>query len=289
MTSVFDKIFGGSEQTQQSSSTPQNMNPFTTSLGPEVNSLAASLSNGIPQYTGPTSAPASDNENSLLGNLMTQNGQGGGAAGTNNYLSGVLNGNYLPTMGPNGEVTGNPFLSGAITAAQRTTMDNLTQTLGRTLPGYFTANGHMISPNNNGQGGSSAFDTAAAVATQGAANAMGDIASTMGSNAYGQERTNQQQAAQLSQSEVTNTINTLQAESLPRMIQQLGIQNGMSLYQTNVSGLLQLLQTLGGIAQPVVANAGQSTGSGSSTPGALAGITNFFKGGAGSAANGIMG
>lgn len=262
MLNILQDLFGGSSNTTQSTSTstPSNLNPFTTSLGGSVNALGTSLAGGLPQYAGPTQPAMTDNENSLLGNLMTQNGQGGGAAGTNDYLSGVINGNYLP-----GQPGGNPFLQQAITAAQRTTMQNLSQTLSRSLPGYFAANGQTVGPNNNGQGGSSAFDTAAALQSTGAANAMGDIASNMESTAYGQERTNQQQAAQLSQQQVSNTINTLQAETLPTMIQQLGISNGMQLFQTNVSGLLQLLQTLGGITSPTIGNTQTSNSSGSMT------------------------
>lgn len=223
---------------------------------------AGAFGGGIPGYNGPTAAGMTGNEGDLIKQLMSMQGQGGGVSGTNDYLSKVMGGNFLP-----GQPGGNPFLSGAITAAQRTTMDNLTDTLSRSLPGYFTANGQMISPNNKGEGGSSAFDMAAATASRGAATAMGDIAATMGSNAFGQERQLQQQAVPLSQQEIGQTIQTLQAASLPRMIQELGIERGMSLYQTNITGLLQLLSTMGNLAGPVVANAstGQSTQQGQGT------------------------
>ncbi len=266
MLNILQQLFGGSSQQSTSQSLPQNMNPFTNMLAPQVGSLAGSMAGGLPQYGGPLNAPMSGNEGNLLTQLMTQQGQGGGVAGTNDYLTKVLSGSFLP-----GQPGGNPFLQDAITAAQRTTTNNLDQTLSRSLPGYFTANGHMIAPNSaSGNGGSSAFDTAAAIATRGAATAMGDIATNMSNTAYGQERTNQQQAVQLSQQEVQNTVSNLQAQSLPRMIQELGIERGMSLFQTNLSGMLQLLQSIGGIAQPVVGNSQTSTSKGESQGNAFA-------------------
>lgn len=285
MTNLFQDIFGGSTNNQQSTSTPTNMNPFTGSLGGSVNTLGNSLAGGLPQYSGPLAAGMSGNEGSTLSTLMQQQGQGGGVAGTNNYLGGVLAGNMMP-----GSPGGNPFLQSAITGAQRTTMDNLNQTLSRSLPGYFTANGQMISPNNNGQGGSSAFDYAASNATKGAANAMGDIAANMSNNAFNTGVSQMQGAAQLSQQEVQSTIQNLQAQSLPRMIQQMGITNGLQLYQENLSGVLTLLNTIGGIAKPVVGQVGQSTGEATSTPGILPDISNligsFNKGGGGGTGGG---
>lgn len=270
MTDAFTQIFGGGSQ--QQSSTPINMNPFTNSLYPQVNALASNLAaNGIQKYNGPLYSPMGGNESDMLSQLMQMQSQGGGAPGTNDYLKNVLSGNYMPGKD-------NPFLKDYITAAQRGTMNNLTETLSRTLPGYFTANGQMISPNDKGRGGSSAFDTAAALATQSAGKEMGDIATTMSGQAYDQERNRQQQAVGLSQQEVQNALGILQAQSLPRMIQELGIERGLALYQTNTTQLLQLLQTLGGLAAPVVASQGQA--SGSNTPGALAGGTNLLKAGA---------
>lgn len=267
MSNLFQDIFGGS--TTSSTSTPQNMNPFTSSLGGSVNTLGNTLAGGLPQYQGQLAAPMSGNEGATLGTLQQQVGQGGGVAGTNDYLSNVLQGGMMP-----GSPGGNPFLQNAITAAQRTTTDNLTNTLSRSLPGYFTANGQMISPNNNGQGGSSAFDYAASNATKGAANAMGDIAANMSNNAYNTGVQQMQGAAQLSQAEVSNTVQNLQAQALPRMIQQMGITNGLQLYQTNLTGVLTLLNTLGGIAKPVVGQDAQS--SGTQTPGILPDISGLL-------------
>lgn len=65
----------------------------------------------------------------------------------------------------------NPFSGAFIDQAQRRTMENLEETLSRTLPGRFTQAGHIVQPQ-----GSSAFDRAAAIASRGATQEMGDIA-----------------------------------------------------------------------------------------------------------------
>ena len=251
----FQSIFGGSNTSSTTTSTPSNLNPFATSLGGTVNALGTNLGGGLPTYSGPLSAPIGANESNVLSQLM-------GSTGTNSpntgYLSSVLSGQYLP-----GQPGGNPFLQDAITAAQRTTMDNLTDVLGRTLPGRFTSAGQFTNPQ-----GSSPFDMAAALASRSAGHAMGDIAANMSSNAFGMERQNQQQAVALNQQEVQNTVANLQAQALPRMISELGIERGLSLFQTNISGLLQLLQTLGGITGTAIGNTSSGTSTGT-TQGAM--------------------
>jgi hypothetical protein len=287
MANVFQDIFGGSTTNQQSTSTPSNLNPFTSSLGGATNTLGSTLAGGLPQYNGALTAPITDNQTSLLNNLMTQNSQGGSAPGTNQYLQNVLSGNFMP-----GSSSGNPFLSASITAAQQPTINNLSQTLSRSLPGYFTANGQMLSPNNNGQGGSSAFDTAAALATQSAATTMGNIASTISSNAYNTGVQQMTAAAGLSQQEIQSTISNLNAQALPQMIQNLGISNGLQLYQENLSGVLNLLSTLGGISKPIIGNTTQSTGTTDQTNGILPDLTALFNpkgGGSGQAGAGGTG
>lgn len=73
----------------------------------------------------------------------------------------------------------NPFLDSYIQSAQRNTQQALEETLSRTLPGRFALAGQQTQP-----GSSSAFDRAAAIATRGAADAMGDIATNINYNAY---------------------------------------------------------------------------------------------------------
>lgn len=249
-------LFGGAQQqsNQTSQSTPVNVNPFTNMYSGDLTRL---ISGGTPQYSGPLNANMTGNEGDILGDLM---GQRGGPSGRGDYLSDVIGGKYLP-----GQEGQNPFFDAAVKAAQRPTLQGLEETLSRSLPGRFTAAGHMLQPNENGSGGSSAFDRAAAVATRGVAQAVGDIATNMGNTLYGLERNNQQQAVQLSQQEVQTSIQNLQAQSLPRMISELGIERGLGLFQTNVQALLSFLNTVGQITRPVVGQESFATGSSTGT------------------------
>lgn len=272
MTSVLQQIFGGgsSSQATQAQSTPTNMtNPALSNLAPGLatslqsllSSLTGSTNNANPTggITPVTQAPVTAQEQTLLNQLPGQTGPGTASAG---WINDVLAGKYLP-----GGANANPALAGTITAAQRPTLDNLTQTLTQALPGRFAAAGQSLQPNSPGStgGGSSAFDDAAALAFQSAANTSTDIASNIANNEYNTGVQTQTTAAGLDQNEVNNTINALQASALPRLIQQNGLDQGLQLFQTQVSNLLQTLQTIGGVQAPVVANASESTGQGSST------------------------
>lgn len=277
MSSVIKTLFGGGTATSQSTSTPTNLTSqdyqnLTPDVASFLKNLLGSYGQTGPSYPyGSTTASISPTAQSLLDKLGTYTQSGGVPQNVQDYLSSVISGKYLP-----GQPGANPFLDATITAAQRPTLDNLTQVLSKTLPGRFTANGQFIQPNTNSSGGSSAFDNAAAYATGSAAKALGDIASNISGNAYTTERGNQQQAAQLSSSDVTNMINTLQAETLPTLIQQNGINNGLALFQQQTQALLQLLQTLGGVTQPTVANTQQSTSSQDVQKGIIPGLTQAF-------------
>lgn len=248
---IFEDIFGGGSNTSQSTSTPSNQNPFTSALqAPVTNEATSLLQNGLPQYTPNSNlaAPITSAETSDLSNLQSMTAPNNSST---SYLNGVLAGNYLP-----GGSQQNPFLSAAVTAAQRGTMNDLNDTLSKSLPGQFLAAGQNTNPTN----GSSAFDTAGALYASRSAQSMADIATNMNNSAYTTERANQQQAVGLQQQEVQTTINNLQAQALPRLIQQYGIDEGLQQFQAQTSQLLQLLGTAGGIAAPVIGNTTQSTG-----------------------------
>jgi hypothetical protein len=240
-------IFGGSNTEQKSTSTPVDMTPdaFKELRGPFADLVSGWASSGGPSYSGPLTTPAGANENQLLGGLM---GDAGGASGRQALLTDTMGGKFTD---PNS----NPFLNDYIKAAQRPTMQALEEVLGRTLPGRFNLAGHTTAPQ-----GSSAFDRAGAIATRGAADAMGDIATKIGMGAYEGERGRQQQAIALSQAEVDTSIKNLQAQSLPRMIQEMGIERGMAEFNRRTQALLEVLKMMGGAASPTIANKGESTG-----------------------------
>lgn len=263
MVDFLNALFGGSNT--QSTSTPVDMTPdaFKGLRDPFAQTLQRLLTTGGPQYGGPLTAGLGTNEQSLLSGLMDPNASGSGARSS--LLNTTMNGGFLNS---------NPFLDAAIRAAQRPTLEGLTETLDRTLPGRFTAAGQFVQPQ-----GSSAFDRAAAIATRGASSALGDIATNMSYQGYNDERNRQQAAIPISQQEVQTTITNLQAQALPRLIQENGIDRGIDLFKQQSQQLMQILSLLGGVTNPAIANQGQSTGS--STKGIIPGLTSMFSGGGG--------
>lgn len=273
-------LTGGSK----SSSTPVDMTPqalkglrqpFADALKALFGTDTGGGLTGIPGFSGADaqqagtdySAGIGANEQALLDQLMQSGGQGGLGANAQSYINDVLTGKYLP-----GQESSNPFLQAAIEAAQRPTMDALTETLSRTLPGRFTQAGQFNQPQS-----SSAFDRAAAIATKGAAQSMADIATQLSSANYEGERQRQQEAVGLSQNEVQSIISNLQAQGLPRLIQQQGIQNGLELFQTRIAALLQALGTATGASgMSNISQKSESSSQGGLIP-AFSGLIGAFK------------
>lgn len=286
MTQVLQTLFGGSTTNQASTSNQTNYtDPSLSALSPTLasslssllSSLQGSTNNANPSSITPVAqAPLTSQEQSLLNTIPGQVGPGTASAG---WINSVLQGNYLP-----GGANANPALAGTITAAQRPTLDNLTQTLTQDLPGRFAAAGQQLQPNSPGStgGGSSAFDNAAALAFQSAANTSTDIASNVANNEYNTGVQTQTAAAGLDQNEVNQTISALQASALPRLIQQNGIDEGLSLFQSQVTNLLQTLQTIGGVAAPTLAANSQSSGTATSSKGIVPDLFSPAKGSTGS-------
>lgn len=271
--SIFNDIFGGTQTpaTSQSSSTPMNMNPFTSPLSGTVINMG---NTPVPQFTGSTQPNITGAANATLGTIP---GMEGGPSGVNSFLNSLMGGSFLP-----GGSNFNPFVQSLSNAAISPIMENLQQTVGRILPGQFTAAGQFVQNNaNNGggfTGGSSAFDNAVALAGTGAANAAAQVTQGIANNAYNTGVGATMQAVPLQQQEVQTTINALQAQTLPTLIQQQGIQNGLQAFQENTQALLTFLQSVGQLAMPVVANQQQSTSTGeSTTKGIVPALVGMFK------------
>lgn len=255
MLNILQSIFGGSKEKSQSSSTPVDMNPFA-GLRPEfqteLSSWLKSMSTDASQPATPgVTAPIGANEQSVLDQLMTSTSA---SNPRNQLLNKTMQGDFLP-----GGSSQNPFLQASIEAAQRPTFQALEETLGRTLPGRFAVAGQQTQPQS-----SSAFDRAAAIATRSATQAAADIATNISASAYNKERDLQTAAVPLSQAEVDTSIKNLQAQALPRLISELGIERGLAEFQSRTQSLLQLLQLIGGVTAPAIANQQQSTGEKSS-------------------------
>lgn len=208
---------------------------------------------GIPQYGGPITAPIGANEQSMLDKLMAN------ANGTapDSYAVSALK--QFIDRGLNGNAAiDNPMLQSYIEAAQRPTLEGLTETLTRDLPGRFTSAGQFIQPQ-----GSSAFDRAAAIATRGAANANADIATNISYNQVNDSQNRGLDAAKslpgVNSTEVDTMIKNLQAQALPRLIQEQGIERGMALFKDRVNALMQTLGITAGVTQPTIAQEGKSS------------------------------
>lgn len=276
---IMQRLFGGAQTSSSSATGPVDMTPgpfrdlqnplaglFQSFLGGAGNNM---LSNLGQQYGGPLFAPMTDAEGATLARLgmMPTFGKAG------SYFDDAVAGKYL---GPN------QYMSDYIKAAQHETQMALEQTLGRTLPGRFAMAGHLTNPYQTSKpsNSSSAFDRAAALAYGEGAHALGKIATDITYQGYESERNRQQAAAnsrvQLGQAEVDSTIKTLQAQALPRLIQELGIERGMKTFQDSMGQVLDVLKLIGGITQPTVATAGSSTSSGTQNKGIFDAITIGF-------------
>lgn len=247
--SLLRNLFGGSKSTQTSSSTPVDTTPVELRelRQPFVQALTGVLQQGgRPAWQGPFVAGITDAETRGLGTVE----DAANDPMRKSLLAFTQGGGFLNQ--------GNPFMQAAIEAAQRPTLQGLSQTLTRDLPGRFTQAGQFTQPK-----GSSAFDRSAAIATRGAADAMGDIATKMSFQGYESERGRQQQSIQLGQQEVDTMIKNLQAQGLPRLIEDLGIQRGLEEFQGRITSLLQALQIAAGA--PIAQQGVQQTSTGTTT------------------------
>jgi hypothetical protein len=205
---------------------------------PETNPLA-----GVPGTPGNLLQPAGMTAQETAGLKQLGARATPGMTPEKQLLNQTVKGRYLGD---------NPFLQQYIQEAQRSTAQTYEEVLGRTLPGQFTKAGQQVQP-----GQSSAFDRAAAIQSRGLADALGGIATNIGFGAYESERERQQEAATqraaIRQQEVEATLQNLQAQALPRLIQEKGLEQGRAEFNRRSTMLLQLLQIMsGGGAQNIV-------------------------------------
>jgi len=236
---------------------------------------------------GPTAGAQSYLQNVLNGQYMPEGASQGGLTNFAQMLQGASQTpGYAGTMEEM-----NPFLKASIEAAQRPTLQGLEETLSRTLPGRFTEAGQFKQP-----GSSSAFDRAAAIATRGASDSMADIATNLSYATYEaergrtfeaqegararedaalkseldrlftgreNERGRQNEAAGLTSTlqtqEVDNLVKNLQAQALPRLIQEYGIERGMEQFNNQVNTLLATLGIAQGVTAPTIGNSQKSS------------------------------
>lgn len=220
---------------------------FTALRNPVSSSLTGLInSGGGPKYSGPFAAGLTTAQKNILSNI---NSLGSGPTALQQQGRGVLSktlaGDYLSP-------SSNPFLQDSIDAATRGTIRNFKEFQLPRLQGSFTAAGHTIQP-----GGSSPFDRAAALAQGDTLNAVADIATNIASQNFQQERSRQNsavaQAEQITGQDLNRAIQTLQANELPRLIEQLGIDRGLEEFRRQVNTLLQSIGQAGNLSQGAIA------------------------------------
>lgn len=232
------ELFGGSESRQ--SSTPVDFTPpeIKALRGPYANILKGIFSGGkedplggVPAYEGDLTAPLGTEEQFFLKRLQ-QLGSGAGS----DTLAATARGDFVPQ---DGEL--DPFTSAAINAAIAPFQRQQEDFLRRTLPSAQLQAGQEFGP-----GASSAASRFGAVESADIAQRAAEAGAQI---AFGQreaERGRQQEAIQLGQQEVQTTISNLQAQALPRLISELGIERGLSEFQNRMQSLLQALAVVSG-------------------------------------------
>lgn len=198
-----------------------------------------------------------------------------------------------------GQLAQGPETQKAITAATNPLVSAFNQTTLPGLAGQFTASGQRVNaasrndPNNamgvQGYGkGSSAFGKASAMAQGNLLDQVGKVAGGISNQAYQTGLAQQSQAINqsmaMSQTQVKNLVDSLQAVALPQMIQQYGIDKGVQLFQDQLKTVLSALGLGGNISQPAIGYEQESSATESSTgasPGILQSLGNLAMGGFG--------
>ncbi len=184
--------------------------------------------------TGPT-VPLSSAEQGSIDQITRLLGEQGGLAQTGvDLLQKTAGGDFLGA-------DGNPFLNQFIEQSKLTAQKEFERfTLPRLQQG-FTAAGQTTAP-----GGSSPFDRAAAISTTDLLDRLSGIDTNIRAANFEAERGRQEAAArdipQLTRDQIDNTIAGLQAQIMPRLIDELGIERGIAEADRQMQSLLQALQ-----------------------------------------------
>lgn len=266
--SVTDTLFGSSgEPGRVVDTTPQ---AFGELRRPTSDALRNILSGGGQQaFSGQMTAPVTGTEQQLLDQIMGQSQPSGAAQQSMQTLEQAAAGQGLSP-------DSNPFLAATIQSAQRPLIEQFND---ETLPGLraqFAQAGQQI------QGeGSSPFQMAQARASSGLANALGDVSTELSGQNFQQERQRQLQAAtaipEVERAQLDQSMRALEAQALPRLVEQFGIDRGLEEFRRRQETLMQAIQLAGGLAQaqPQALQGTQPTG------GLLGGFAQGFGAGVG--------
>lgn len=272
---------------QQSQSQSQATSTMVDTTPPELRALRSPLVDQLMSVFGQI-GQAPGNPIGTSGNILGQPlyspmapGEAAALPGVNaiatdptraGLINSTLSGNFLP-----GQPGANPFLDAAVkaavTQAQQPTIDAYNQNVSKVLPSMFAAAGHQVDPTSGSSAFTQALTDASKTFGQTLANQAQAISAPAYAAAYESERGRQQAAIPLGQQEINTAISNLQAQGLPRLIQDLGPQRALQVWQTQVQSLIQALAVAGGAP---IANQGQNSQSTSSSTssGTSTGVSN---------------
>ncbi|MFW6028239.1 MAG: hypothetical protein ACOC9Q_01800 [bacterium] len=160
----------------------------------------------------------------------------------------------------------NPMLQASIEAAQRPLREQFGDDLIATRS-QFTRGGQFVQPQS-----SSPFDVADARLRTGLANAMGDVSTNLVAENLQQERARQMQALGLTDqafqtgqnrqleaaraapafdlAQLEGVMSAMEAQALPRLIEQRGMDRGLEEFNNQMQRFLSALQIGGSVSQP---------------------------------------
>jgi hypothetical protein len=198
------------------------------------------------------------NQNMLLQGLMgNANPQNNGIGTAMSTVKGFENPNFASNLATS------PQTQSAISSALQPIQQQFRTSTAPGVTSAATAAGQRTA--GSGGQGSSAFDQAFSTAK---GNELSTEAATSGNIANSAYQTGLNinanapaMAGTLSSEQTSNMINTLNAQALPQMTQQYGINAGLQLFNTQMSQLMEALGLGGQISQPAIGYQGQSSGS----------------------------
>lgn len=246
MSFVGDMLGGDSgSPSQVVDTTPDE---FVGLRGPIAQSIRQIINRGgSPQFQGQTTADISGNEQALLDQIF--------GATTNNPFSDTARNTLTQTaQGQFLSPDSNPFLQQTIEAAQRPIIQQFEEQVLPNTRSQFTNAGQFIQATGGNESGSSPFDVAQNRAGRDFINSLGDISTNIASQNFQAERGRQQEAAMsapgFEAAELESLVQGLQAQALPRMIEQQGIDTGLEEFRRSIGDLLQILSLGGSLGTP---------------------------------------
>jgi hypothetical protein len=210
--------FGMNQSKSNQSSRPVDITPQSyQNLRPQLSNMLSEYMWGGPEYSGPMVAGLTGDERAGLADVK-------GQATNLSPLSSAARGELMNTLsGSYLNPDSNPFLQGYIEASTRPISQRAEEQRMAERSAFGIA-GQRLSQ-------SSPFARASAIRDRGELDAIGDVTSRIGTSAYEGERGRMTGATTAAEAATAGQFNrsmdALKAAALPRLIAQLGIDNGM--------------------------------------------------------------